>query len=270
MNLHNNDDTLQLHKMTTGRVIVFNNIKGGAGKSTLSIHVAINLVFRGYRVAVLDLDAQQGTTKNFYRDRLKTLSSHMPTPYCTFLYSNSNDSKKVAYEEDDHHLHNTLNKLSNYDVIVCDTSGSHENNFTKLSLKYAHVLVSPLNPSHLDLSLFLSVDKENHKILPGEYAKFVNEYANKDVMWYVIPNRSSFNNTNYEKCIEILNMVKDDLKFTVISPVYDRFIYKQWFQMGITCFDVNIKNYADPSNILNARREINTIVDEILDGLANH
>ncbi|OED45549.1 hypothetical protein AB836_01495 [Rickettsiales bacterium (ex Bugula neritina AB1)] len=266
MNLYH-DSILKLHKMSKGKIIVFSNIKGGAGKSTLSIHVAIDLMFRGYKVAVIDLDAKQGTTKNFYRDRLKNLSSHKPTPYCTFLHLSDIDSRKFAYEEDDDNLKKTFQKLSNYDVIICDTSGNNDNNFSQLSLKYADVVVSPLNPSYVDLSLFVYINKEKQKIIPGEYVEFIKKYTKEDLKWYVIPNRSSFNNTNYEKSIEILNMIKNDFNFKILSSIYDRFIYQQWFKIGLSCFDINIKNYKDPNSILNARREINVIVDEILDEL---
>ena len=42
-------------------VIVFANEKGGTGKSTTAVHVAIALAAQGARVACLDLDHRQRT-----------------------------------------------------------------------------------------------------------------------------------------------------------------------------------------------------------------
>ena len=46
---------------TGPHVIVFANEKGGTGKSTTAVHVAIALAARGARVAALDLDHRQRT-----------------------------------------------------------------------------------------------------------------------------------------------------------------------------------------------------------------
>ena len=45
--------------MTQPHVIVLGNEKGGAGKSTLAIHIACGLLHAGRTVAILDLDLRQ-------------------------------------------------------------------------------------------------------------------------------------------------------------------------------------------------------------------
>ncbi|MGB1208394.1 MAG: division plane positioning ATPase MipZ, partial [Paracoccaceae bacterium] len=42
-------------------IIVVGNEKGGAGKSTVSMHVASALAWMGYSVGTLDLDLRQRT-----------------------------------------------------------------------------------------------------------------------------------------------------------------------------------------------------------------
>ena len=44
--------------------VVFANEKGGTGKSTTAVHVAVALAYQGAKVAGLDLDTRQRT---FYR-----------------------------------------------------------------------------------------------------------------------------------------------------------------------------------------------------------
>ena len=47
--------------MAKAHHIVFANEKGGTGKSTTAVHVAIALAARGARVSCLDLDSRQRT-----------------------------------------------------------------------------------------------------------------------------------------------------------------------------------------------------------------
>ena len=52
--------------------IVFANEKGGTGKSTTAVHVAIALAYRGARVAALDLDPRQRTLFRYFENRAET------------------------------------------------------------------------------------------------------------------------------------------------------------------------------------------------------
>ncbi|MEL6228220.1 MAG: division plane positioning ATPase MipZ, partial [Pseudomonadota bacterium] len=47
------------------RVIVVGNEKGGAGKSTVSIHLCVALMRTGHRVGVVDLDVRQRTLTRY-------------------------------------------------------------------------------------------------------------------------------------------------------------------------------------------------------------
>ena len=54
-------------------VIVFANEKGGTGKSTTAVHVAIALAAKGARVAVMDLDHRQRTVGRYLDNRAATI-----------------------------------------------------------------------------------------------------------------------------------------------------------------------------------------------------
>ena len=45
-----------------GKVIAFSNQKGGSGKSNLSANLAVLCCNSGYKVAVIDADAQKSLT----------------------------------------------------------------------------------------------------------------------------------------------------------------------------------------------------------------
>src|SRR5438552_4815929 len=53
----------------TAHVIVLGNEKGGSGKSTTAMHVAVALLKAGQRVATIDLDSRQGTFTRYVDNR---------------------------------------------------------------------------------------------------------------------------------------------------------------------------------------------------------
>ena len=52
--------------------IVFANEKGGTGKSTTAVHIAIALAYQGARVAAVDLDPRQRTLHRYLENRTET------------------------------------------------------------------------------------------------------------------------------------------------------------------------------------------------------
>ncbi len=64
-------------------IIVVGNEKGGAGKSTVSMHVATALSRMGHKIGVIDLDLRQKTLTRYLENRLTYLAQHamdLPTP----------------------------------------------------------------------------------------------------------------------------------------------------------------------------------------------
>src|SRR3546814_10210271 len=57
-------------------VIVFGNEKGGTGKSTTAMHVAIALAAGGSKVATIDLDARQKTLARSLENRRNYIAKH--------------------------------------------------------------------------------------------------------------------------------------------------------------------------------------------------
>src|SRR5579872_1776877 len=65
------------------RVIVVGNEKGGAGKSTIAVHLAVALAHEGGAVAVLDLDQRQQSMAHFFANRARWLTANateLPQP----------------------------------------------------------------------------------------------------------------------------------------------------------------------------------------------
>jgi chromosome partitioning protein len=66
--------------MAETRVIVVGNEKGGAGKSTIAVHLATALLYGGAKVAVLDLDLRQCTSMRFFENRRAWLAGKKRDP----------------------------------------------------------------------------------------------------------------------------------------------------------------------------------------------
>src|SRR5687767_3878944 len=55
--------------MAEPRVIVVGNEKGGAGKSTIAVHLTTALLYGGAKIALLDLDLRQSSSMRFFENR---------------------------------------------------------------------------------------------------------------------------------------------------------------------------------------------------------
>src|SRR3954468_2046834 len=67
----------------TAHVVVLGNEKGGSGKSTTAMHVAVALLKSGYRVATVDLDARQLSLTRYIENRQRwsrTAGIALPVP----------------------------------------------------------------------------------------------------------------------------------------------------------------------------------------------
>jgi chromosome partitioning protein len=58
-------DPIIVNGVRRAAVLTMSNLKGGVGKSTIAIHVAQSRARRGYKVLLVDLDAQATTTSSF-------------------------------------------------------------------------------------------------------------------------------------------------------------------------------------------------------------
>src|ERR1700757_432747 len=70
----------------SAHVIVLGNEKGGSGKSTTAMHIAVALLKAGQRVATIDLDSRQKTLTNYVGNRRSwarraSIELELPTHY---------------------------------------------------------------------------------------------------------------------------------------------------------------------------------------------
>jgi cellulose biosynthesis protein BcsQ len=66
--------------MSDPTVIVVGNEKGGAGKSTLAIHIVTGLLHAGKRVAIMDLDLRQRSLSHFFANSRRLVRRQPAAP----------------------------------------------------------------------------------------------------------------------------------------------------------------------------------------------
>ena len=134
-----------------GKIIAFANQKGGSGKTTLSANLAVLWANSGYRVAVVDADAQKSLT--YWLTSRKKYYGNEPMGISEYLF-------------DPRNLKDDLRKIKNkYDFIIIDSPPSIT--FETLQIvKNSDFIYVPVQPSPLDLMAtipFLNIAKEEKK-----------------------------------------------------------------------------------------------------------
>src|SRR5476649_2991107 len=71
----------------SAHVVVLGNEKGGSGKSTTALHIAVALLKAGQRVATIDLDSRQQSFTHYIENRRAwaeraRVKLEMPTHHC--------------------------------------------------------------------------------------------------------------------------------------------------------------------------------------------
>lgn len=118
------------------QIIVFTALKGGAGKTTLCMHVAGTLALRGFKVLVADADRQGSATR-----WAKTAEDGKPFPAAV-----------VGFSEFGNKVHRELTRLApDYDFILVDCPPAEDSPIPESALLVADVALVPCIPSPLDV-----------------------------------------------------------------------------------------------------------------------
>ena len=222
----------------TPHVIVFANEKGGTGKSTTAVHVAIALVAKGARVACFDLDHRQRTVGRYLDNRAATIrrtGQALPMPVHMTHTAQTDD----AFEE-------SWARLSeNVDFLVVDTPG-RDDPFARTAAALANTLVTPMNDSFVDFDLIGQVDPETYQVRrPSFYSELIwdlrKQRARADgasIDWVVLRNRlQHIEARNMKRVSDALTQLAKRVGFRLIPGLGERVIYRELFPAGLTMID---------------------------------
>jgi chromosome partitioning protein len=233
--------------MSSTRVIVVANEKGGSGKSTVAMHVAIALIKSGQRVATIDLDARQKSFTHFIENRrawAKQVARDLEIPdhFCfgKVHYPTAEDEAAGCRA-----LTDAVDTLSRtYGVIVIDTPG-HDSYLMRLAHSLADTLVTPLNDSFVDLDVLGTVDPRTFEVTgTSHYSQMVQaarrqrqlDQASTD--WIVLRNRlSTISSRNKRLVGGGLQELSRWLDFRCIEGLAERVIFRELYPRGLTAVD---------------------------------
>lgn len=254
-------------------IIVVGNEKGGAGKSTVSMHVATALARLGHKVSALDLDLRQKSFGRYVQNRaafMRDKGIELPSPAYHDLPEVDEASLKPGENIYDRRLSAAVAELEpDSDFIVIDCPGSHTR-LSQVAHSLADTLITPLNDSFVDFDLLARIDADGQKILgPSVYSEMVwnarqlrAQAGLKPIDWVVIRNRLGAQQmVNKEKMGRALDDLARRIGFRVAPGFNERVIFRELFPRGLTLLDLkdigvkglNISNVA-------ARQELRDLI----------
>src|SRR3982074_436206 len=167
----------------SAHVVVLGNEKGGSGKSSAALHVAVALLKAGQRVATIDLDGRQQSFTRYINNRRSWacrtgLDLDLPMHSCIKL----GETMQIADNESSE-LVQFVNAVSTveraFDFIVIDTPGS-DSYLMRLAHSMADTLVTPINDSFLDFDVLGTVDPATYSVTgESHYAEMVRDARRK-------------------------------------------------------------------------------------------
>ncbi len=222
----------------TPHVIVFANEKGGTGKSTTAVHVAIALATKGARVACIDLDHRQRTMGRYLDNRAQTArrtGAELAIP-----------RHATGDGRGDGNFADLFHELSaDADFLVIDTPG-RDDAAGRTAAALANTLVTPMNDSFVDFDLIGQVDPESFKVTrPSFYSEMIwnarKARAKADgttIDWVVLRNRlQHIEARNMRRVSDALDQLAKRVGFRIIPGLGERVIYRELFPAGLTMLD---------------------------------
>jgi chromosome partitioning protein len=197
-------------------VVVLASEKGGSGKSTVALHIAVALLKAGQRVATVDLDSRQKTFTHYIENRRAwaertRIQLELPTHYC---------------------------------IERAETSSMETNETTEVA-NFSSA-VSAINDSFLDFDVLATLDPINFAVTgESHYAKMVHEARHQRRLfdgrltdWIVVRNRlSELGSRNKRLVGEGLTELAKRMGFRWLEGFAERLVYREFFPRGLTALD---------------------------------
>jgi chromosome partitioning protein len=236
-------------KPFSAHVIVLGNEKGGSGKSTTAMHVAVALLQAGQRVATIDLDSRQKSFTHYVENRRNwaertRIKLDVPKHYCVargfgLRLDEIEAQEFAAFAEAVSAVENT------HDFVVIDTPGS-DSYMMRLAHSMADTLITPLNDSFVDFDVLGAVDPATFATIGvSHYAEMVREARRQRRLvdggmtdWVVVRNRlSTLGSRNKRLVGEGVHQLARQLGFRTTDGFAERVAYREFFPRGLTALD---------------------------------
>jgi chromosome partitioning protein len=225
------------------------NEKGGSGKSTTALHIAVALLKAGQRVATIDLDSRQKSFTHYIENRRDwaeraRIELELPTHHCVERADGPSVEANEAREFDS--FAKAISTIEHtHDVVVIDTPGN-DTYLMRLAHSMADTLVTPLNDSFVDFDVLATLDPTNFAVTgESHYAEMVREARRQRRLvdgkltdWIVVRNRLSQLGSRNKKLVgEGINELSKRMGFRCVDGFAERVVYREFFPRGLTALD---------------------------------
>jgi chromosome partitioning protein len=260
--------------MAQASVIVVGNEKGGAGKSTIAIHVVTALLHAGAKVAVLDLDLRQQTMGHFFANRAAWLAANgakAPMPLEHAISSAGDSLAKAAEAEQLARFEAAFADVgAAADFVLIDTPGS-DTVISRAAHARADLIVTPMNDSFVDFDMLgvvdpVTLDLKRHSLYAETVWSSRKQRATaerKQIDWVVLRNRLAPTEArNRRRLDERVDALAKKVGFRVGPGLRDRVIYRELFPFGLTVADLSprIRPVAMSLQHVAARQELRALM----------
>jgi len=253
--------------VTAPHRIVFANEKGGTGKSTTAVHVAVALAYQGAKVAALDLDVRQRTFYRYCENRAETQRRRdvaLPGPVFDVCHGDSVEALEAE----------AARIGEGMDFLLFDTPG-RDDPFARHVAASADTLVTPMNDSFVDFDLIGQVDAESFKVRKlSFYAELIwearikrsratIEQQKREMDWVVVRNRTGYTDARNQRRIdEALTELSKRVGFRAVQGLSERVIYRELFPSGLTLLDKGHLGELGTSHLV-ARQELRNLIGNL-------
>jgi chromosome partitioning protein len=234
-------------------VIVIGNQKGGAGKSTVAMHLLVALMRMGRRTGALDLDVRQRSLSRYMENRGRWIAARgarLASPQVIDMHESSQRQLDAAEAEDEASFLGAVRRLSaTCDFIVVDSPGG-DSYLARLAHAWADTLITPLNDSFIDFDLLGDIDAECPEIVrPSRYSEMVWDSRKRKALavrtpidWVVMRNRTSASRIeakNKQRVGAALKTLSSRIGFRLAPGLSERVVFRELFPQGLTLLDLD-------------------------------
>jgi chromosome partitioning protein len=265
-------------KPASAHVIVLGNEKGGSGKSTTAMHVAVALLQAGQRVATIDLDSRQRSFTRYIENRRDwaeraRVKLDVPCHYCVARGAGLRIDEIEAQEFSV--FAEAVSAVENtHDFVVVDTPGA-DSYLMRLAHSMADTLITPLNDSFIDFDVLGTVDSTTFEVTGvSHYAEMVREARRQRrlvdgglIDWVVLRNRLSMLGSRNKRLVgEGVDELSRQLGFRAADGFAERVVYREFFPRGLTALDAldeeTLGQRPSVSHVT-ARDEVRTLIEAL-------
>jgi chromosome partitioning protein len=243
------DESQAPEPASSAYVVVLGNEKGGSGKTTTAVHVAVALMKAGQRVATIDLDSRQKSFTHCIENRRAwaaraKLNLEIPMHFCIAraegVRVDENEAAEFAsFAEAITAIEHT------HDFVVIDTPAS-DTYLNRLAHSMADTLITPLNDSFVDLDVLATIDPQTFAVTGvGHYGEMMREARRQrrivdgeSTDWIVVRNRLSLLSSRNKKLVgNGVHELGRRMGFRFIDGFAERVVYREFFPRGLTALD---------------------------------